>query len=201
MESSIATLLTRAARSCSQRSTRVGVCGRVRRSGVCVRMREEEKGGQGYVSALKTRIHYVTLRVSFKKKSPLHLLTHHTSQIHAHIAAFGLTVIEAMTCGLPTFATSRGGPSEIIQHKRRSAGAHFRLSCCHACVPTTPPIHALGLKIPGPTLHVNLYPSMGYPIKCTLACFSIATTHTPSACTQWISHRRLPWRRSCGANG
>jgi sucrose synthase len=27
---------------------------------------------------------------------------------------FGLTVIEAMTCGLPTFATSHGGPGEII---------------------------------------------------------------------------------------
>ncbi|KZV47144.1 sucrose synthase 2 [Dorcoceras hygrometricum] len=29
--------------------------------------------------------------------------------------AFGLTVIEAMTCGLPTFATSQGGPLEIIE--------------------------------------------------------------------------------------
>ncbi|CAA6658702.1 unnamed protein product [Spirodela intermedia] len=28
--------------------------------------------------------------------------------------AFGLTVIEAMTCGLPTFATMNGGPREII---------------------------------------------------------------------------------------
>jgi sucrose synthase len=28
--------------------------------------------------------------------------------------AFGLTVIEAMTCGLPTFATCKGGPAEII---------------------------------------------------------------------------------------
>ncbi|GFP82406.1 sucrose synthase 5 [Phtheirospermum japonicum] len=28
--------------------------------------------------------------------------------------AFGLTVIEAMNCGLPTFATSHGGPAEII---------------------------------------------------------------------------------------
>ena len=32
--------------------------------------------------------------------------------------AFGLTVIEAMTCGLPTFATCHGGPSEIIKHGR-----------------------------------------------------------------------------------
>eukprot|EP00884_Botryococcus_braunii_P012793 jgi/Botrbrau1/21514/Bobra.174_2s0018.2 len=30
--------------------------------------------------------------------------------------AFGLTVIEAMTCGLPTFATNQGGPAEIIKH-------------------------------------------------------------------------------------
>ncbi|MFA9462012.1 sucrose synthase [Thiohalorhabdus methylotrophus] len=30
--------------------------------------------------------------------------------------AFGLTVIEAMTSGLPTFATAYGGPLEIIQH-------------------------------------------------------------------------------------
>ena len=28
--------------------------------------------------------------------------------------AFGLTVIEAMNCGLPTFATNQGGPVEII---------------------------------------------------------------------------------------
>ncbi|KAL4340314.1 hypothetical protein GQ457_08G003670 [Hibiscus cannabinus] len=30
--------------------------------------------------------------------------------------AFGLTVVEAMTCGLPTFATCKGGPAEIIVH-------------------------------------------------------------------------------------
>lgn len=28
--------------------------------------------------------------------------------------AFGLTVIEAMNCGLPNFATNKGGPAEII---------------------------------------------------------------------------------------
>jgi len=31
--------------------------------------------------------------------------------------AFGLTVIEAMSCGLPTFATCFGGPLEIIEHE------------------------------------------------------------------------------------
>jgi len=30
--------------------------------------------------------------------------------------AFGLTVVEAMNCGLPTFATLHGGPAEIIEH-------------------------------------------------------------------------------------
>ncbi|XP_010917399.2 sucrose synthase 2 isoform X1 [Elaeis guineensis] len=34
----------------------------------------------------------------------------------AFYEAFGLTVIEAMTCGLPTFATANGGPAEIIVH-------------------------------------------------------------------------------------
>lgn len=33
----------------------------------------------------------------------------------AFYEAFGLTVLEAMTCGLPTFATCHGGPAEIIE--------------------------------------------------------------------------------------
>ncbi|MHB1233485.1 MAG: sucrose synthase [Burkholderiales bacterium] len=37
--------------------------------------------------------------------------------------AFGLTVIEAMASGLPTFATRYGGPLEIIQHNR--SGFHI----------------------------------------------------------------------------
>ncbi|GAB2287476.1 Sucrose synthase 7 [Dionaea muscipula] len=32
----------------------------------------------------------------------------------AFYEAFGLTIIEAMNCGLPTFATNQGGPAEII---------------------------------------------------------------------------------------
>lgn len=34
----------------------------------------------------------------------------------AFYEAFGLTVVEASTCGLPTFATCHGGPAEIIEH-------------------------------------------------------------------------------------
>lgn len=37
--------------------------------------------------------------------------------------AFGLTVIEAMSCGLPTFATYYGGPLEIIEHGK--SGFHI----------------------------------------------------------------------------
>ncbi|KAF5743125.1 sucrose synthase [Tripterygium wilfordii] len=37
--------------------------------------------------------------------------------------AFGLTVVEAMTCGLPTFATLHGGPAEIIVHGK--SGFHI----------------------------------------------------------------------------
>ncbi|XP_034227558.1 sucrose synthase 3 isoform X2 [Prunus dulcis] len=37
--------------------------------------------------------------------------------------AFGLTVVEAMTCGLPTFATCHGGPAEIIEHGK--SGFHI----------------------------------------------------------------------------
>ncbi len=36
---------------------------------------------------------------------------------------FGLTVFEAMTCGLPTFATCNGGPAEIIVHGK--SGFHI----------------------------------------------------------------------------
>ncbi|KAH6798570.1 sucrose synthase 4 [Perilla frutescens var. frutescens] len=37
--------------------------------------------------------------------------------------AFGLTVVEAMACGLPTFATVHGGPAEIIVHGK--SGFHI----------------------------------------------------------------------------
>uniref|UniRef100_A0A2C9WN62 Sucrose synthase n=1 Tax=Manihot esculenta TaxID=3983 RepID=A0A2C9WN62_MANES len=41
----------------------------------------------------------------------------------AFYEAFGLTVVEAMTCGLPTFATCHGGPAEIIEHGK--SGFHI----------------------------------------------------------------------------
>lgn len=34
----------------------------------------------------------------------------------AFYEAFGLTVVESMTCALPTFATCHGGPAEIIEN-------------------------------------------------------------------------------------
>ena len=37
--------------------------------------------------------------------------------------AFGLTIIEAMSSGLPVFVTCHGGPSEIVQHNR--SGFHI----------------------------------------------------------------------------
>ena len=41
----------------------------------------------------------------------------------AFYEAFGLTVVEAMTCGLPTLATCHGGPAEIIED--RISGFHI----------------------------------------------------------------------------
>lgn len=41
--------------------------------------------------------------------------------------AFGITVIEAMITGLPTFATCFGGPSEIIEH----GISGFHIDPCH----------------------------------------------------------------------
>lgn len=41
----------------------------------------------------------------------------------AYYEAFGLTVVESMTCGLPTFATCHGGPAEIIVHGK--SGYHI----------------------------------------------------------------------------
>ena len=37
--------------------------------------------------------------------------------------AFGLTVVEAMSCGLPTFATIKGGPAEVTATYLAQAGS------------------------------------------------------------------------------
>ena len=37
--------------------------------------------------------------------------------------AFGLTVVEAMSCGLPTFATIKGGPAEVTATDLAQAGS------------------------------------------------------------------------------
>ncbi|GAB4829940.1 Sucrose synthase 2 [Ancistrocladus abbreviatus] len=41
--------------------------------------------------------------------------------------AFGLTVVESMTCGLPTFATCHGGPAEITE----DTVSGFHIDPCH----------------------------------------------------------------------
>jgi len=46
--------------------------------------------------------------------------------------AFGLTILEAMSCGLPTFATQYGGPLEIIQNNK--SGFHIDPTDGEACV-------------------------------------------------------------------
>lgn len=51
-----------------------------------------------------------------KKKSNFLKRTLFSTSQPAFYEAFGLTVVEAMTCGLPTFATCHGGPAEIIEH-------------------------------------------------------------------------------------
>lgn len=53
--------------------------------------------------------------MSIKLSLPICLHTHFDCMQPAFYEAFGLTVVEAMTCGLPTFATCHGGPAEIIE--------------------------------------------------------------------------------------
>ncbi|MDE3207570.1 MAG: sucrose synthase, partial [Pseudomonadota bacterium] len=48
--------------------------------------------------------------------------------------AFGLTILEAMSCGLPTFATRYGGPLEIIQDKK--SGFHIDPSDAETSIKT-----------------------------------------------------------------
>ncbi|RWR92903.1 sucrose synthase 7-like protein isoform X6 [Cinnamomum micranthum f. kanehirae] len=66
---------------------------------------------------LKGQIRWIAAQTDRKRNSELYRFIADTKGAFVQPAlyeAFGLTVIEAMNCGLPTFATNQGGPAEII---------------------------------------------------------------------------------------
>ncbi|KAL0381318.1 UNVERIFIED_CONTAM: Sucrose synthase 5 [Sesamum angustifolium] len=66
---------------------------------------------------LKGQIRWIAAQTDRKRNGELYRSIADTKGAFVQPAfyeAFGLTVIEAMNCGLPTFATSQGGPAEII---------------------------------------------------------------------------------------
>lgn len=66
---------------------------------------------------LKGQIRWIAAQTDRKRNSELYRSIADTKGAFVQPAlyeAFGLTVIEAMNCGLPTFATNQGGPAEII---------------------------------------------------------------------------------------
>lgn len=66
---------------------------------------------------LKGQIRWISAQTDRKRNSELYRCIADTKGVFVQPAlyeAFGLTVIEAMNCGLPTFATNQGGPAEII---------------------------------------------------------------------------------------
>ncbi|XP_042041844.1 sucrose synthase 7-like [Salvia splendens] len=66
---------------------------------------------------LKGQIRWIAAQTDRKRNSELYRAIADTKGAFVQPAlyeAFGLTVIEAMNCGLPTFATNQGGPAEII---------------------------------------------------------------------------------------
>ena len=66
---------------------------------------------------LKGQIRWIAAQTDRKRNGELYRCIADTKGAFVQPAlyeAFGLTVIEAMNCGLPTFATNQGGPSEII---------------------------------------------------------------------------------------
>jgi sucrose synthase len=66
---------------------------------------------------LKGQIRWIAAQTDRKRNGELYRCIADTKGAFVQPAlyeAFGLTVIEAMNCGLPTFATNQGGPAEII---------------------------------------------------------------------------------------
>ncbi|KAG8378645.1 hypothetical protein BUALT_Bualt07G0006900 [Buddleja alternifolia] len=66
---------------------------------------------------LKGQIRWIAAQTDRYRNSELYRFIADTKGAFVQPAlyeAFGLTVIEAMNCGLPTFATNQGGPAEII---------------------------------------------------------------------------------------
>lgn len=66
---------------------------------------------------LKGQIRWIAAQKDRKRNGELYRCIADTKGAFVQPAlyeAFGLTVIEAMNCGLPTFATNQGGPAEII---------------------------------------------------------------------------------------
>ncbi|XXG87325.1 hypothetical protein AAC387_Pa11g2039 [Persea americana] len=66
---------------------------------------------------LQGQIRWIAAQTDRKRNSELYRFIADTKGAFVQPAlyeAFGLTVIEAMNCGLPTFATNQGGPAEII---------------------------------------------------------------------------------------
>ncbi|KAG8373534.1 hypothetical protein BUALT_Bualt11G0034200 [Buddleja alternifolia] len=66
---------------------------------------------------LKGQIRWIAAQTDRKRNSELYRSIADTKGAFVQPAlyeAFGLTVVEAMNCGLPTFATNQGGPAEII---------------------------------------------------------------------------------------
>ncbi|KAF3444274.1 hypothetical protein FNV43_RR13964 [Rhamnella rubrinervis] len=66
---------------------------------------------------LKGQIRWIAAQTDKRRNSELYRFIADTKGAFVQPAlfeGFGLTVIEAMNCGLPTFATNQGGPAEII---------------------------------------------------------------------------------------
>ncbi|KAK4490439.1 hypothetical protein RD792_001116 [Penstemon davidsonii] len=75
---------------------------------------------------LKGQIRWIAAQTDRRRNSELYRSIADTKGAFVQPAlyeAFGLTVIEAMTCGLPTFVTNQGGPAEIILD--RISGFHI----------------------------------------------------------------------------